>query len=142
VTGASDAVACFDGGFNCAQAVFASSSERFGLDRETALRVACGLGAGMGRQQRTCGAVTGAYLLIGLRCGNVSADDRPARERTYALVREFAARFEARNGTTICRELLGVDLVGGDPAIVTERVRAVCPTMVRDAADIVEQLLP
>lgn len=141
MTTASDAVACFDGGFNCAQAVFATASEHHGLDEETALRVACGFGAGMGRQQHTCGAVSGAYLLIGLACGNSSADDRPARERTYALVREFAARFEERNGSTNCRELLGVDLVGGDRETVTERVRAVCPNAVRDAAEIVGQLL-
>jgi C_GCAxxG_C_C family probable redox protein len=142
MTTPSDAVACFDGGFNCAQAVFSSYAERLGMDRETALRVSCGLGAGMGRLQQTCGAVSGAYLLIGLSCGNASADDRAARERTYALVQEFAARFEKRHGSTICRELLGVDLLDGDPQVVRERVKDVCPTMVRDAARIVERLLP
>jgi len=35
---------------------------RYGFDRDTALKVACGHGAGMVRRQETCGAVTGGIL--------------------------------------------------------------------------------
>ena len=61
-----DAVACFNNGFNCAQAIFTAYCDELGLDEETALKIACGFGAGMGRLQETCGAVSGAYLAIGL----------------------------------------------------------------------------
>lgn len=135
---ADQAAACFSEGFNCAQAVFTAYSEELGLDEQTALRLACGFGAGMGRLGNTCGAVSGAILLLGLKYGKSKKEDNPARERTYELVREFTKRFEERNGTTICRELLG-----DEPAKIKdpEPFRTICPKMIRDAVEIVEELL-
>jgi len=138
---AEDAVACFNEGFNCAQAVLSAYCEQFGLDRETALRIACGLGGGMGRLQETCGAVSGAYLVIGLKSGQCAKDDAAAKEKTYALVQEFARRFEAKNKSTNCRVLLGADLIGGDMQTASEYVKRICPKMVQDAAEILEALL-
>jgi len=135
------AVACFAGGFNCAQAVLSAYCEEFGVDKDTALRISCGFGGGMGRLQETCGAVSGAYMLIGLKYGQTAENDKAAKEKTYALLREFSKRFEERNGTTNCREILGVDLINGDKQTASERVRAMCPKMVRDAAEIVESIL-
>jgi len=136
-----DAVACFGAGFNCSQAVFSTYCEDFGLDKKTALKTACSFGAGMGRLQETCGAVTGAYLLIGLMHGKDSKEDDQAKEKTYALVREFARLFEERNKTTNCLELLGISLTSGDAQTVSERVKAICPKVVQDAAEIIEQIL-
>ena len=131
---AKDAVACFNEGFNCSQAILSTYCESLGLERETALKLSCGLGAGMGRLQETCGAVSGAYLVIGLKYGS-------DKEKTYALVREFSKKFKARNKSTNCRELLGVDLILGDKAAASQRVREVCPAAVRDAAEILESIL-
>ena len=138
---AGEAVACFKGGFNCAQAVFSTYCGEFGVDMESALRISCGFGGGMGRLQETCGAVSGAYMLIGLKYGQTAENDKAAKEKTYALVREFAGRFEERNGTTNCRGILGVDLINGDKQVASERVKALCPKMVRDAAEIVGEML-
>lgn len=137
----SEAVACFNDGFNCSQAILSTYCEEFGLDKKTALQVACGLGAGMGRLQETCGAVSGAYLLIGLKYGKFSKEDEPAKEKTYAMVRAFASLFEERNKTTNCRELLGVDLINGDRQTAAEQVKTICPKMVQEAAEIIEKLL-
>ena len=49
---------------NCAQSVLTAFSDELGLDRNTALRLARGFGGGMGRTGKTCGAVTGAYMVI------------------------------------------------------------------------------
>ena len=138
---ANEAVACFDEGFNCSQAILSTYCEEFGIDKKTALQIACGLGAGMGRLQETCGAVTGAYLLIGLKHGKFSKEDEPAKEKTYALVREFSKRFEEKNKTTNCREIIGVDFINGDKGIAAERVKTICPKMVHDAAKIIEDIL-
>jgi len=138
---ANESVACFDGGFNCAQAVCSTYCGQFGLDKETALRVACGLGGGMGKRQETCGAVSGAYLVIGLKHGQYRPGDTAAKETTYALVREFARRFEEKNQSTSCRTLLGIDLMDCNREIAMARVKQVCPNMVRDAAEILESLL-
>ncbi len=82
------------------------------MDEDTALKVACGLGAGMGRKQEVCGAVTGGILVLGLRHGRGSRDERPAMEATYAKTRELMERFADRHGSCICRVLLN----GCDPS--------------------------
>ena len=136
-----DAVACFNDGFNCSQAILSTYCGEFGMDKKTALRISCSLGAGMGRLQETCGAVSGAYLLIGLKYGKVLKDDDPAKEKTYAMVQEFSRLFTERNSTTKCRELLGIDLINGDRQTALERVKSICPRMVKDAAEIIETIL-
>lgn len=135
------AIDCFNSGFNCSQAILSTYCEDLGLDKETALKIACGLGAGMGRLGDTCGAVSGSYLLIGLKYGQYRSDDKEAKEKTYAMVRDFAELFKERNKTTNCRELLGVDLICGDKQTALERVKVVCPQVVRDTAEILEQML-
>ena len=135
------AEAFFNSGFNCAQAVLAAYCEDFGLDPKTALKISGGLGAGMGRLQRTCGAVTGAFLAIGLKYGKCEEGDDRAKEKTYDLVREFAKRFEERHGTTSCRALLGIDLIKDTGRAASERTKSVCPRLVRDATEILDELL-
>jgi C_GCAxxG_C_C family probable redox protein len=138
------AVACFKEGFNCSQAVLAAFAPELGLEREAALRVAGAFGGGMGRTGQTCGAVTGALMVLGLKHGQVSAADRPAKEHTYALAREFVAQFEARHGSALCRELLGYDIgtPEGMQAIKEKGLHhSLCPKLVGDAAEILERLL-
>ncbi len=117
---------------------------RFGLDRETALHVAGAFGAGMARTGQTCGAVTGALMVIGLRHAKTGPDDNDERELAYALAQEFMEKFQAANASLLCRELLGVDV--SKPEGMAE-VRAknlfytICPRYVRSAAEILEELL-
>jgi C_GCAxxG_C_C family probable redox protein len=61
------AVKCFNNGFNCAQAVLSTYSEQLGVDKTTALKIAGSFGGGMGHIGETCGAVTGAFMLIELK---------------------------------------------------------------------------
>lgn len=144
MTGADRAVEAFGGGFNCAQSVFSAFSEGIGMDRERALRTACAFGAGMGRMCETCGAVTGAFMALGLKYGKVRPEDEPAKEKAYALARELAREFRARNGSIVCKELLGCDLgtpegmkFAGDHGLHVKK----CTKYVRDAAEILEGLL-
>jgi C_GCAxxG_C_C family probable redox protein len=138
------AVSLFKQGFSCSQAVLAAYGDDFGLDREVALRVAAGFGGGMGRMAQTCGAVTGAYMLIGMKYGNVDAKERRAKEKTYELVREFAGRFTGHHGSLLCRELLGCDLSTPEGfQLAKERKLAdtVCANLVRDAAAIIGEIV-
>ena len=117
---------------------------RFGLDRETALRVAGAFGGGMGRRGETCGAVTGAFMVIGLKHGKTKADDDEAREKTYELVNEFVRRFRERNRTILCRELLGHDLSTeeGREAVADQDLYSTrCTLLVRDAGEILEMVM-
>jgi C_GCAxxG_C_C family probable redox protein len=137
-------VQCFLNGFNCAQAVFSTYCNELGLEPETALRVAGGFGGGMGHIGETCGAVTGAFMLIGLKHGKVKAEDNAAKEKTYALVQEFAKRFKAVNGSVQCKELLGCDISlseGMQNAKDKLLFTTICPKLVKDSCEIVEELL-
>lgn len=136
-----EVIECFSNGFNCSQAILSTYCEEFGLDKETALKLSCGFGGGMGRCGATCGAVTGAYLLISLAYGQCEKNDDLAKEKTYALVQEFAKKFEERNKTTICRELLEVDLMNGDKQKASQQVSKICPKVIKDAAEIIESIL-
>jgi C_GCAxxG_C_C family probable redox protein len=74
-----NAVSMFEEGFVCSQALLATYGAHFGLDREIALKAAAAFGGGMARMGETCGAVTGAFMLIGLKHGNVKPDDMEER---------------------------------------------------------------
>ena len=117
---------------------------RFGLDRDTALRVAGAFGGGMARRGETCGAVTGAFMVIGLKHGKTKSDDDDAREETYELVSEFIRRFQKRNKTILCRELLGHDLgteAGREIIMEQNLIVTRCPEFVRAAGEILEDIL-
>ena len=136
------AVSRFAEGYNCSQAVLSAYADRLGLDDETALKIAAGFGGGMGRMAETCGAVTGAFMVLGLKYGAASPD-REAKERVYERIRHFAERFKTRNGSLVCRDLLGCDIStaeGVQRARELELFTKTCPKFVRDACEILEEM--
>lgn len=138
------AVRCFGEGFNCAQAILATYGGDFGLERERALRMAAAFGAGMGMRGEVCGAVTGALMVLGLRHGYTETTDKGAKGRTYGLVRDWTARFQAEHGSILCRELLGCDLATEEGLATARRERYFterCPRFVRTAAEILTGFL-
>ena len=131
-------------GFSCAQALLAVYGPELGMDRDTALKIAGGFGGGLGRMAGTCGAVTGACMVIGLVHGMVKKADLQQKELSYDYVRKFAEKFRERNKTLECRELMGVDVSTpeGFAAAKEKNIsRTVCPKYVQDAAEILEELL-
>ena len=134
----------FDKGFVCAQAVLSTYAEQFGLGKALALKIACGFGAGIGRMGKTCGAVTGAVMVIGLRYGQVSLADADSREDTYRSVKEFTDRFRALHGSIECQELIHYDLSNSDELKLAREsgvFQSKCSGFVYDAARIVEDVL-
>jgi C_GCAxxG_C_C family probable redox protein len=138
------ATAAFQEHFNCSQAVISAYAAELGLDRTAALRLATAFGGGMGRLADTCGAVTGAFMAIGLKYGMVSSAEQAAKEKTYGVVQEFARQFRARYGALDCRDLLGCDLSAPD-GLQTAREKHLfdtrCPHLIRTATEILDQLL-
>jgi C_GCAxxG_C_C family probable redox protein len=138
------AVDAFEGGLNCAQSMLATYGPRFGLERELALKLAGGFGGGIGHLGESCGAVTGALMVIGLKQGGTSVDGEGVQEKTYALIAKFLEEFKARRGSILCRELLGCDIStpqglenARNKGLFEER----CPNFVRASAEILEELL-
>jgi C_GCAxxG_C_C family probable redox protein len=138
-----EAVGRFKNGFNCSQAVVGTFSEQFGLDSDKASKVATGFGGGM-RMGGTCGAVTGALMVLGLKYGNTTAKDKEGKLKTYQQIEEYTRRFKSRNDTVACRELLGCDIStpeGMKEARDKGLFSSTCPQMVQDAAEILEEML-
>lgn len=138
------AVSDFKKGFSCSQSVLSVYAPRFGLSRTMARRVAGAFGGGMGRMGKTCGAVTGAFMVIGLKYGATKVEDLPHKEKAYALVKEFVKKFTSRHGSITCKDLLGCDLStpkGVKTAIEKKLFATICPAFVRDASKILDHIL-
>ena len=125
----------FRSGMNCSQAVFCAFADEFGMDAETAAKVACGLGGGVGRMREVCGTVTGAALVLGMRGG-------PDKNAVYPKVQEFCAKFREECGSIVCRELLagtGATSGGAAEARTAEYYRKrPCIELVKLSASILE----
>ena len=129
--------------FNCAQAILATFGSDAGLAEQDCLRIAAPFGGGIGRLGETCGAVTGAIMVLGLRHGADAAGDPSAKAALYERVRDFVARFKARNQTVICRDLLGCDISTPEGFQLAQDRKlhvTLCVKYVRDAAEILETM--
>jgi C_GCAxxG_C_C family probable redox protein len=134
-------------GYGCAQAVLATFAQDHGLSEEAALRISTGFGSGMGRMCEVCGALTGAFMVIGLKYGKVVTDGTKYgtnTETTYRLVADLAKKFEAKNGSIYCRELIGHDL--SDPEERTKVVQmglfnTTCGKLILDSVELLEEML-
>ena len=119
-------------GYNCCQSVACAYCDLVGLDEETMFKAGEAFGAGMGGMEATCGAVSGAVLLAGLKnsCGNL---EKPvSKGSTYKLAKEIVAKFREKNGSVICKELKGMET--GCP------LRS-CDGCIEDAAALAEEIL-
>jgi C_GCAxxG_C_C family probable redox protein len=106
------------------------------------MRLAAGFAGGM-RCGETCGAVTGAFMVLGLRHSAEDCATQPGRAETYGRVVEFADRFRQRNGALSCRELLGCDISTPEGLAQAKEqglFRTTCVQMVQDAAEILEEM--
>jgi C_GCAxxG_C_C family probable redox protein len=137
-----DAANLFNDGFNCAQSVLAAFSSNHGLDKEKALRLAGSFGGGMARMGETCGAVTGALMVLGLRHGMTQKEDPQAKENNYQEVLKFVDEFKARYGSIRCGDLLGCEIstsAGRQKASDQKLFSTLCPKLVATAVEILEK---
>lgn len=145
MTTSETAVAKLLQGYNCAQAVFFAMSGTVGVEPDTALRLACGFGGGMGRKQEVCGAVTGGIMTIGARYGRGEHADRAVTEVAYEKTRELMDRFAERHGTVICRGLLdGCDLLtpeGQQEFRAKNLLNTTCKPCVASVVEILEAIV-
>ena len=132
-------------GYNCAQAVFIAFSDLTGYDVDDAARISSSFGGGMGRLREVCGAVSGAFMVAGCLYGYADETDKDAKTAHYALIQDIAARFIERNGTIICRDLIGAE-ANDKSAVPTDRTadfykRRPCVELVEIAAEIMDEII-
>ncbi len=102
------AAGLFMQGYNCGQAVLVAFSQRYGISKEQASRMAAAFGGGIGRQRMTCGTVLSLAVLAGLEEGNGSPDDKEAMLRSFKLIQRMTEEFKAAYGSAVCGEILGL----------------------------------
>ena len=131
----------FNKGYSCAQAVFIPYAQEYGIDIKEAVRLSSFLGGGMGQLGETCGAVTGAFLSLGLIFGKDNMMSQEEKIRASEISKKFMDEFLERSGSIVCN-------------ILTEKVRdssldedtqrkiisKSCSDYVNDAVEIIEKL--
>lgn len=141
------AMELFQQGYNCAQAVFGAFCDELGMDREAAMKLSSSFGGGMGRMREVCGAVSGMFMVAGLKSGYDNPKDPAARAAHYKLIQDMAAEFKKYNGSIICRELLQLEKTdipeGPTPTPRTDEFykKRPCVEIVGIAARITDQFL-
>lgn len=138
----------FMNGYNCSQSVVLAFSDLTELDESTLSKLSSPFGGGMGRLREVCGAITGMFIIAGLIFGYEGAETGEIKAELYARIQKLGGNFEAKRGTLICRELLGLDKQGishdsSAPEARTAEYYAKrpCPGIVGDAAGILAEYL-
>lgn len=139
------AMELFREGYNCSQAVFAAFCEDLNIDLETALKLSSSFGGGMGRLREVCGAVSGMFMVAGLKYGYSNPKDHTAKKDHYQLIQQLAEQFKAENRSIVCRELLGLN-TGPDSPVPELRTneyykKRPCTELVGCAARIMEEMI-
>lgn len=132
-------------GYNCSQAVFLAFADRYDMDFKTAMRLSSSFGGGMGRLREVCGAVSGMFLVAGILYGYDTPGDYEGKKEHYERIQQLAHEYEARNGSIVCRELLGLGK-GKDSPVPEKRTQEYykkrpCPDLAAMAAAIMEEYI-
>jgi len=125
---------------NCAQSVLLSYAGELNFEPQMAMSIASGFGGGMA-MGGTCGAVTGAYMVLGLKIHTEGKTIQEIKAESKAAVLRFNEVFIAKHGSLICKNLLGVNL--STPEGIAEAneknlFNSICPVLVASAAEIIE----
>lgn len=95
-------------GFNCAQAVAGAFAEQANMPFDQLVKMVSALGGGMCRLRETCGAVSGAMVILGMLEGYDQAEDTIGKKMLYAKGQLMCIPFKEQFGSFKCRELLGL----------------------------------
>jgi C_GCAxxG_C_C family probable redox protein len=139
------AIDLFKQGYNCSQSVFGVFCEECGMDFETALKISSSFGGGMGRLREVCGAVSGMFMVAGMKYGYSDPKDTKSKTEHYKRIQELAETFKEKNNSIVCRELLGLS-TKSESYIPEERTveyykKRPCVELVGDAAEIIYEFI-
>ena len=129
------------GPINCTQAILSTYAADYGLDKDKALQVAVAFGGVMGGLKATCGAVSGALMVLGLSSDFKEGDSREKINAVYKKVNDIVNDFIEKEGTIKCHELLGCDLgtAEGRKFYAENNYQEKCRNYVRLACELFEK---
>lgn len=132
-------------GYNCTQAVTVAFAKELGLDEQTAARLSCGFGGGMGRMREVCGTFLGIVMVLSALYGYSDPKDTATKKDLYEKIRALAAKFREDNKSIICRELLGLEKAeesaAPEPRTPEYYKKRPCPELCRYAANILGEFI-
>ncbi|MBN1213909.1 MAG: C_GCAxxG_C_C family protein [Candidatus Lokiarchaeota archaeon] len=131
-------------GFNSTQAVLATYCKKYNLDLILAMKIATGFECGMANKAQICGAIMGAFMVLGLEYGRFKEEDTEAKEKTLFKINEFKKKFVEINGTIECKKLLDCDIntkKGLEVAKNKDYFDLKCPKYIRDTVKILDTFL-
>jgi len=134
------AQALFDEGYACSQAVLLAFAPRFDLDEKTAKLISSTFGGGMGRLRQKCGAVTGGFMVLGMKYGNEDPKDMDTKLAAYKKVRELNKQVEEIHGTSNCTEILQKFATEADVAD-RKHHKIICRKLVVDTTGLVYDMI-
>ena len=140
----SEAATLFKSGYNCSQSVLAVFAEECGISKETALKIACPFGGGIGGLGKTCGALTGAIMVVGLKHGSTKTTDLDAKKVSNEKTRRLIETFEKNHGTTLCNNLVGLDIAnlsGAEMMAQSAHFQRTCPKFLETVITYLEEEL-
>lgn len=126
------AIAKHDMKFNCCQAVACAFAEEIGIEEKILFTAGEGFGFGMGCAEGICGALSGAVMLAGFKNSDGKLESPGTKAGTYQLSKEMLTRFQEKAGSTICKELKGLE---------TGTVLCSCPDCICKGVEVVEEVL-
>ncbi len=130
-------------GHTCSESILMAYAPDFDLAPETAARLAAGFAGGL-TQGKTCGAVTAATMVIGLKYGPGLTRDPYKKDLCFAMTQEFFHRFRQRRQTTNCGKILtlqGIDPTDPRQMKQLRERKMICDEIVKEAATILDALL-
>lgn len=130
-------------GYRCSQAVLGAYAGEFGLDMGLARKITLALagGSGVGGE---CGAVSAAYIVLGLKYGFTHSGDPERVDVLINKTKAFVEKFKSLHGAIDCPGLIGLDIFSleGRKAFAENNLKAtVCTRYVGDAVKILEEIL-
>jgi len=142
------AVEKFKEGYNCVRSILHSYAEDLSMSKDLALKISDGFGAGMGRKQEVCGAISGGIMILGMLYGRGENEDKQKQEKTYSKIRKFIDLFEKEYGTINCKKLLnGCELMTPEVQMrfkeenLKEKCHGYCHGYIEQAGKILEKII-
>ena len=135
----------FKEGFNCSQSVVLAYSDMLDADESFLLKLSSSFGGGLGRLREVCGAVSGMAIVTGILYGYDDSSSKEDKADHYKRIQELAHEFEKRNGSIVCRELLGLNVKHDEPTPEARTAeyykKRPCPIILGNAAKIVAEII-
>ena len=136
----------FEQGYNCSQSVALAFADEVGMDGKMIARLTGGFGGGMGRMREVCGTVSGTAFVLSALYGYSDPTDADAKAQLYADVQKVAGEFKDKNGSVVCRDLLGLTQDGFDNPQPEKRTdtyykKRPCGELVKMSADLLEKFI-